>query len=276
MDTGRFYGHAKYIAQRITIPETSDDSELSYEGESDVEVVPTTSAVSDSIDDVKRPIQYFNDQFDNDMKNIVEQSNLYATQVNPNKPLGHDTATLETFIHIIFLMSIVMMPRARMYWSLGLRFPKIADVMPLARWETIKRMLHISDNLSCPANCTDHLYKSRPFVDAITRKVCSIVPGERLSIDEQIIPFKGKSRLRQYNPKEPNIWGYKVFVLSGINGLIHNLEVYTGKIDVCPGQPDLKVSANIVLRLLVNIPRALWHKVFFDNWFNGVDLQATL
>ena len=38
-----------------------------------MEVVPTTSAVSDSIDDVKRPIQYFNDQFDNNMKkNIVE------------------------------------------------------------------------------------------------------------------------------------------------------------------------------------------------------------
>ena len=67
-----------------------------------------------------------------------------------------------------------------------------------------------------------------------------------------------------------------MLVLSGINGLIHNCEVYTGKIDVCPGQPDLKASANIVLRLLVNIPRGVWHKVFFDNWFNGVDLQATL
>ena len=162
-----------------------------------MEVVPTTSAVSDSIDDlsneeeeeerqppvgrvgqgkfvwktrqpnyvsstkpalegeiftgvdVKRPIEYVDDQFDNDMKkNIVEQSNLYATQVNPNKPLGLDIATLEKFIGIIFLMSIVRMPRARMYWSLGLRFPKIADVMPL------KRMLHISANLSYPANCT--------------------------------------------------------------------------------------------------------------------------
>ena len=78
---------------------------------------------------MKRPIEYVDDH---DMKkNIVEQSNLYATQVNPNKLLGLDIATLEKFIGIIFLMSIVRMPRARMYWSLGLRFPKIADVMPL-------------------------------------------------------------------------------------------------------------------------------------------------
>jgi hypothetical protein len=97
-----------------------------------------------------------------------------------------------------------------------------------------------------------------------------------MSIDEQVVPFKGKSRLRQYNPKKPKKWGYKVFVLSGINGLIHNFEVYTGKIDVCPGQPDLKPSANIVLCLLISVPRMMWYKVFFDNWFTGVELQTTL
>ena len=66
-----------------------------------------------------------------------------------------------------------------------------------------------------------------------------------------------------------------MFLLPGINGLIHNFVAYTGKIDMCPGQPDLKASANIVLRLLVNIPRAMWHKVFINNWFNGVNFQAT-
>ena len=142
--------------------------------------------------------------------------------------------------------------------------------MPLSRWETIKRMLHISDN-SCPDDCTDRLYKIRPLIDAVTTKVRSILPGEKMSIDEQ-----GKSRLRQYNPKKPKKWSYKVFVLSGINGLVHNFEVYTGKIDTCPGQPGLKPSANIVLRLLASIPRMLRYKVFFDNWFTGTDLQVTL
>ena len=226
---------------------------------------------------VRRPVEYFSSQFDDDMKaNIVDQSNLYATQVNANKPLGLDISALEKFVGILFLMSVVRMSRARMYWSLKMRFPKIADVMPLSRWETIKRMLHISDNNSCPDDCTDRLYKIRPLIDAITTKVRSILPGEKMSIDEQVVPFKGKSRLRQYNPKKPKKWGYKVFVLSGINGLIHNFEVYTGKIDTCPGQPDLKPSANIVLRLLASIPRMLWHKVFFDNWFTGTALQVTL
>ena len=52
--------------------------------------------------------------------------------------------------------------------------------------------------------------------------------------------------------------------------------VYTGKIEPCPGQPDIKASGNIVLRLLVPIPRNAWHKVYFDNWFTSVSLQTIL
>ena len=238
---------------------------------------PTFTGPEYASDGVKRPVEYFNEQFDDAIKeNIVEQSNLYAAQVNPNKPLGLDIATLERFIGILFLMSVTRMSRARMYWSQTMRFPKIADVMPLARWETVKRLLHINDNDTRPDDCTDRLYNIRPFIDAVSKKVRSVMPGEKMSIDEQVIPFKGKSRLRQYNPKKPKKWGYKVFVLSGVNGLIHNFEVYTGKIDPCPGQPDLKPSANIVLRLLASIPRMIWHKVFFDNWFTGMELQVAL
>ena len=63
-------------------------------------------------DSVKRPVEYFNEQFGDAIKeNIVEQSNLYATHVNPNKPLGLDIATLERFVGILFLMSVTSMSR---------------------------------------------------------------------------------------------------------------------------------------------------------------------
>ena len=194
-----------------------------------------TGPVYDS-DGVKRPVEYFNEQFDDAIKdNIVEQSNLYATHVNPNKPLGLDIATLERFVGILFLMSVMRMSQARMYWSQKMRFPKIVDVMPLARWETVKRLLHINDNDTRADDCIDSLYKIHPFIDAVTNKVRSVLPGEKMSIDEQVVPFKGNSRLRQYNPKK---WGYKVcYILSGVNGLIHNFEVYTGKI---PAQSNLR------------------------------------
>ncbi|KAK3893237.1 hypothetical protein Pcinc_002923 [Petrolisthes cinctipes] len=110
----------------------------------------------------------------------------------------------------------------------------------------------------------------------VTSKVSSTLPAEKLSIDEQIVPFKGCSRLRTYNPKKPKKWGYKIFVLSGIDGLVYNFKIYTGSINAVSGQPDVKASGNIVLDLLQPIPRGVWHKVYFDNWFNSPLLQIAL
>ena len=97
-----------------------------------------------------------------------------------------------------------------------------------------------------------------------------IIPAEKLSIDEQVVPFKGKSVHGTYNPKKPKKLGYNLF------GLVHNLEIYTGKIEPCPGQPDIKASGNIVLRLLSSILRNVRQKIYCDNWFSSVALQTAL
>ena len=66
-----------------------------------------------------------------------------------------------------------------------------------------------------------------------------------------------------------------MYVLSGIDGLIHNFEIYTDAIQPCPIQPDLKASGNIVLTLFQNVPRFKWHKLF-DNWYTSLDLVKHL
>ena len=53
-------------------------------------------------------------------------------------------------------------------------------------------MLHASDYASRPDDCQDLLYKIRPLVDAIGEKVRGIIPAEKLSIDQQVVPSKGK------------------------------------------------------------------------------------
>ena len=63
-------------------------------------------------DDIKAPIKYFRSLFDESLFDIiVEQSNLYSTQNNPNRPLGLTSAELEQSVGILFVMSIVSMPR---------------------------------------------------------------------------------------------------------------------------------------------------------------------
>ena len=67
-----------------------------------------------------------------------------------------------------------------------------------------------------------------------------------------------------------------MYILSGVDGLIHNFEVHTGAIPVCPNQPDLKASGNIVLILFQNIPRMKWHKLYFNNWYTSIGLVTIL
>ena len=75
---------------------------------------------------------------------------------------------------------------------------------------------------------------------------------------------------------KPKKWGYKLYVLTGMDGLVYNFQVHTGRIDACPNQPDIQASGNIVLWLLQNIPRHKGHKLFIDNWYTGVSLAVTL
>ncbi|XP_046670996.1 piggyBac transposable element-derived protein 2-like [Homalodisca vitripennis] len=64
------------------------------------------------------PIEYFKEFFDNSiLDRIVDQSNLFAIQKNPNKPLNLTRNELEQYIGICFAMSIFGLHRARMYWA---------------------------------------------------------------------------------------------------------------------------------------------------------------
>ncbi len=97
-------------------------------------------------EEVKLPIEYFLDVFDKELlRKVVDESNVYSVQSNPNKPLDLVEAELGQFIGILFTSSVVKMPRARLYWSADMRYDKIASVMTLQRFESIKRFLHCND-----------------------------------------------------------------------------------------------------------------------------------
>ncbi|KAJ8933283.1 hypothetical protein NQ314_014111 [Rhamnusium bicolor] len=163
-------------------------------------------------------------------------------------------------------MSIFHLPRHRLYWSSACRIPQVAISMSRKRWEQIKKNLHFNNNENLPKDRNDinrdKLFKLRPLLDILQQKFASQVIPQTLCVDEQIVPYKGKSLLKQYNPKKPNKWGYKIFVLCDNNGLIHNFEVYTGKILPAPGKKDIGASGNILLRLSTIILHRQNHLLF--------------
>ena len=60
-----------------------------------------------------------------------------------------------------------------------------------------------------PRNGNDKLglYKIRPIINTLKSHFQIICPTENLSIDEQMVLFKARSRLKQYNPQKPKKLG---------------------------------------------------------------------
>ena len=168
------------------------------------------------------------------------------------------------------------MPSPRDYWAAETRYPKIADIMTRNRFEQIRRFIHCNDNLKAPQPLTDVLYKVRLIIIHLQNVFKLFKPKEFVCIDEQVVPFKGRSGIKQYNPNKPEKWGYILYVLCDDEGFVYNSEVHTGKIAVCPNQPNTGASGNIVLTLLQNVKRQYGHKVFVDNWYKGIPLALNL
>lgn len=116
------------------------------------------------------PLQYFRKFFSEDiLEVIVEESNLYAIQWDPNKPLNLTTSELEQFLGTVVYMSLFGLPATSMFWNKATRVSKVADTMTLSRWEAIKKFLHINNNEGQEQD--DPLYKIHPLVTHLTTKL---------------------------------------------------------------------------------------------------------
>nr|XP_050033781.1 piggyBac transposable element-derived protein 2-like [Dermacentor andersoni] len=232
----------------------------------------------DPPDEPKAPIAYFRYFFDDKLlEEITDQSNLYAVQKNANKALCLTRAELEQFLGATMYMSIYRLPRSRMYWNREMRVEKVAEVMSRDRWQAIKNSLHFNDNNLLQANAgKDRLFKIRPLIDNLLLKFQILPKSQMLVVDEQIVPFKGRSSLKQYVPSKPHKWGYKIFVLCDTHGLVSDFSIYTGDIRPVPGLPDLGASSNVALELSRSIPENKSYLLFFDNWFTSIKLLVNL
>ena len=138
---------------------------------------------------------------------------------------------MENYLGILIYMAVVQLPSVRMYWSTEARIAAVVDVMPVNCFEKIKKFRHCNDNSkneSQSAPGYDKLFKVKPLIDYVLEKCKKVPMEEQYSIDEQIIPSKDRSPLKQYLPKKPNKWGLKVWARCGVSGIVYEFELYTG------------------------------------------------
>ncbi len=78
--------------------------------------------------------------------------------------------------------------------------------------------------------------------------------SRNVSVDEAMIPFKGRSSMKQYLTKKPTKRGFKVWVLADSHtGYISRFDVYTGKKE---GRTEDGLGASVVKNLCLSLEKS--------------------
>ncbi|KAK7171142.1 hypothetical protein R3I94_001150 [Phoxinus phoxinus] len=131
--------------------------------------------------------------------------------------------------------------------------------------------LHFANNLTVSeTEKKDKLWKLRPWLDSFREKCLQVVPEEHNSVDEMMIPFKGRfSSIKQYMRGKPNPWGFKMWVRTGISGMMCDFDVYQGSVNGIRAKSELGLSGDVVMKLASTLPETT---STYNKYMGGVDL----
>ena len=225
------------------------------------------------------PLGLFSLFFDDTLVDlIVEETNRYAEQtLQGTEEWSTDAAEIRAYMGFMILMGINHLPEIRDYWSTNeyLHYAPIADRISRDRFEQITRFLHFTDD-SLPSRGEEgfsRLQKVDPVINHLKDKFKSTYyPHCEVSIDEAMIPFKGRSSMKQYLPLKPVKRGFKVWAMAdATNGYMYDFNVYTG----ATAGRETALGEKVVLTLSDSI-MGRHHQLFFDNYFTSVNLLSTL
>lgn len=212
-------------------------------------------------------------------QHIVDETIKYA---GLQETFRFDKLELRKYIGIVFYMTYHNLPNVRDYWSEKTNHSVnvIKNQMTVRRFEKIREFIHFNDKNSQPSSDDPHrdrLYLIRPIIDTLNKTFGSVPKQDRLCVDEQICSTKIRSYMKQYMPNKPKKWGFKLFVLCDTTGYAYKFEIYNGAPEIpAPTEPDLQPSANIVVRLLREVPRFQNFIIYFDNYYTTVPLVVYL
>ena len=221
-------------------------------------------------------------------EHLVTESNRYADQyLRSHQPLPrHARAAswkpvtipeMKKFLAIYFLSGIVRKSQVEQYWSTDSysQTPGFGSIMSRDHFLAILQFLHFANNETAQAG--DRLAMLRPLTDMLTGIFQDLyVPCQCVSIDEELILYKGRLLFKQYIPSKRSRFGVKVFALCDTTGYMWTASIYTGKpANPLPHTNELGATGAIVVHLMEELLGKGYH-LYVDNWYTSLDLAQYL
>jgi len=191
---------------------------------------------------------------------------------------------IRKFIGLQFLMALNKKPTLASYWSGDLVFRQEIFSSPESlsrdRFQLILNYIRFAD----PENLeNDYLAKVRPFLEKVNN-ICqnTYLPNRQISIDETLMLFKGRLRIRQYIPSKRRRYGIKSYVLAESESgyvwkmMLHGLSTENRAVGLSHrGAETLSVTERIVIQLSHDLFNQGYH-VYLDNFYTSCRLARYL
>nr|XP_012148640.1 PREDICTED: piggyBac transposable element-derived protein 4-like [Megachile rotundata] len=148
--------------------------------------------------------------------------------------------------------------------------------MSVNRYELISKFIRFDDKATrAERKAHDKLAAIRQIWELFVAScIKNFVPYEHLTVDEQLVAFRGKCPFRQYMKSKPARYGIKIWAAADVKtSYICNLQVYTGK-----GLDNVreKDQGLRVVKDLTQPYKGSWRGITTDNFFTSVGLAKYL
>ncbi|XP_042158958.1 piggyBac transposable element-derived protein 4-like [Oncorhynchus tshawytscha] len=207
---------------------------------------------------------------------IVEMTNLHGARKYGDGWRPMDATDLRAYLGLLILAGVYRSrgEAAASLWDAESGRTVFRATMSLKVFHRYSRLLRFDDRQSRPARlATDKLAAIREVWDLWEARLPALYnPGPDVTVDEQLVPFRGRCPFRQYIPSKPAKYGIKSWVACDAkSSYAWKMQVYTGK--AAGGGPEKNQGMRVVLDLTTGLSG---RNVTCDNFFTSYDLGQRL
>lgn len=225
------------------------------------------------------PKDYVSKYIPDDMFHLITEKTNRSYIETKGRPLIADIEQTRKFFGAAIKMSVMGLPRTRMYYDVRTQVPAIASIVPRDKFFAIRNNLKLvyDNDVTDEEKAATKFWKVGPLVNSV-RTGCRLNErSQQVAIDEQMVPFWGRCPARQVIKSKPNPCGVKIFVAAAPDGLPLDFFFYNGKGDPIVADPifsRLNIGGKSVIKLLTTFPKGV--SVYMDRYFTSEDLLDML
>ena len=185
---------------------------------------------------------------------------------------------LKAFVGLVYLRGIAGGKSQKLedFWSAEMGNPVFKETMSRQNFRDIMRYLRFDDKSTRAACLLEDTFSmiSETFDRFVKNSTASYMPGENITVGEQLFPTKARCRFTQYMANKLDKCGIKFWVAADVETkYMLNAHPYLGKDNSRPSGQHL--SDNVVLRLMEPFLEK-GRNVTTDNYFTSLPLANTL